>query len=1068
MTANGTYKFIYSVVAGGQTCSDTVQITRNEKPTVGDASICAPATTASVTRTPAGGTWVADAANPAAATISAAGAVSGLTANGTYKFIYTLNGCSDTATVVRNAKPNAGADKSLACADPVAGTLQTTTTLTGFSPAGGSWTAQTGNPATAAVTNAGAVTGMTVAGTYKFIYTLNTCSDTVAVTVEPCSGCVKPNAGNDQSICAPATTATLTGFAPAGGTWAAQTGNPATAAVTNAGAVTGMTANGTYKFIYSVVAGGQTCSDTVQITRNEKPTVGDASICAPATTASVTRTPAGGTWVADAANPAAATISAAGAVSGLTANGTYKFIYTLNGCSDTATVVRNAKPNAGADKSLACADPVAGTLQTTTTLTGFSPAGGSWAAQTGNPATAAVTNAGAVTGMTVAGTYKFIYTLNTCSDTVAVTVEPCSGCVKPNAGNDQSICAPATTATLTGFAPAGGTWAAQTGNPATAAVTNAGAVTGMTANGTYKFIYSITQGGQTCTDTVQIIRNEKPTVGDAAICAPATTASVTRTPAGGTWVADAANPAAATITAAGAVSGLTANGTYKFIYTLNGCSDTATVVRNAKPNAGTDKSLPCADPAAGTLQTTTTLTGFSPAGGTWAAQTGNPATAAVTNAGAVTGMTVAGTYKFIYTLNTCSDTVAVTVEPCTTPCVKPKWTVTTAPTCAADLLTYSVSFSVTNKNGIVKVNAGTLTNPSANNYTVTGIPNATNLKITDSLSAVCKFDTTITGPNCNCTPKEPTLLNNSFTVCAGDTFPTLKATVVGLATVEWFTQATGGSAVATGLNYKPAGTVPALGDTLYAQARSTDPTCPAAISTARVPAFINAQNCTVEIDLALKKMINKKIAQIGDELTYTIKVFNQLNVAATGVEVTDSIATTVQFVAGSFAASRGTATIVGNVIKWNIGGIAANAGANGDTVTLTYRVKATMEGVHFNTAEICKTNEKDVDSTPCNHDDNEDDIDRQCFTVPIKLCPGEKVQARVPNTYTNVQWYKNGGSTPIASGNEVMLSDIGVYTYTASNQTCPAEGCCPIIIEAGVNCCPVEVCVPFTVKKKKK
>ncbi len=461
-TAGTKYYAVVVNTTGDLTCADTafVQLVVNAKPVIADgtAAICIGETvdlTSKITNyntllnrvwtvATAGGTAVTTptAVQPAATTTYVLVAENGA-------------GCKDTANVVVtvNAKPNAGADKSLACADPVAGTLQTTTTLTGFSPAGGSWAAQTGNPATAAVTNAGAVTGMTVAGTYKFIYTLNTCSDTVAVTVEPCSGCVKPNAGNDQSICAPATTATLTGFAPAGGTWAAQTGNPATAAVTNAGAVTGMTANGTYKFIYSVVAGGQTCTDTVQIIRNEKPTVGDASICAPATTASVTRTPAGGTWVAEAANPAAATITAAGAVSGLTANGTYKFIYTLNGCSDTATVVRNAKPNAGADKSLACADPVAGTLQTTTTLTGFSPAGGSWAAQTGNPATAAVTNAGAVTGMTVAGTYKFIYTLNTCSDTVAVTVEPCSGCVKPNAGNDQNICAPTTTATLTGFAP---------------------------------------------------------------------------------------------------------------------------------------------------------------------------------------------------------------------------------------------------------------------------------------------------------------------------------------------------------------------------------------------------------------------------------------------------------------------------------------------------------------------------------------------------------------------------------------------------------------------------------------
>ncbi len=339
--------------------------------------------------------------------------------------------------------------------------------------------------------------------------------------------------------------------------------------------------------------------------------------------------------------------------------------------------------------------------------------------------------------------------------------------------------------------------------------------------------------------------------------------------------------------------------------------------------------------------------------------------------------------------------------------------------------------------GTVKVNKGVLT--GSNPYTVTGIPSGETIKITDSLSAVCKFDTLIAGPNCNCTPTLPTLIISSFTVCAGDTFPTLKATVVGLATVEWFTQATGGTAVFTGLNYKPLGPVPSTGAVFYAQARSTDPDCPTAISTGRVMATVNAQDCTVEVDLALKKSINKKIAQIGDELTYTIKVYNQSNTTATGVEVVDSLAATAQFVVGSLNASRGTANLVGNVIKWNIGSIAAN----GDTVTLTYQVKATQEGVHFNTAEICKTNEKDVDSTPCNGEEDEDDIDRQCFSVPVKLCPGEKAEVNVPSNLTNVQWFKNGGSTSVATGNSVLLTEVGTYTFMVHESDLPGRGLLP-------------------------
>ena len=393
------------------------------------------------------------------------------------------------------------------------------------------------------------------------------------------------------------------------------------------------------------------------------------------------------------------------------------------------------------------------------------------------------------------------------------------------------------------------------------------------------------------------------------------------------------------------------------------------------------------------------------------------------------------------------------------PCITTSFTLTGAPVCSADVQTYSLTFTVTGKNGAIKVDKGVL---SGNNpYTVTGIPSGASVRIVDTLSAICVQDTIITGPNCNCNPPVPILLAPSLTVCKGDTFPTLKATVVGLATVEWFSQQTGGTVLATGLNYKPSGVVTANA-IFYAQARSTDPTCPTAVSTSRVPATINAQDC--EIDLALKKLIDKKVVQIGDTLTYTIKVWNESVNNASGVSVTDSIASTVQFIAGSFMPSRGTASISGSVITWNIGNIAAN----GDTVTLTYRIKAIQEGIHYNTAQICAANEGDVDSTPCNNNEEEDDIDRQCFTVPIKLCPTEQIEVSIPAKYTNVQWFKDGGTTPVATGNAVLLKDVGSYTFTATNNTCPAEGCCPVIIVPGENCCPVDLCIPFTIKQTKK
>jgi uncharacterized repeat protein (TIGR01451 family) len=216
-----------------------------------------------------------------------------------------------------------------------------------------------------------------------------------------------------------------------------------------------------------------------------------------------------------------------------------------------------------------------------------------------------------------------------------------------------------------------------------------------------------------------------------------------------------------------------------------------------------------------------------------------------------------------------------------------------------------------------------------------------------------------------------------------------------------------------------------------------------------------------KVDLHLRKLISKKQAKIGDVIDYTIKVWNESSTFATGVEVTDALNAGVQYVSSS--TTRGSYD--GSTGRWTIGSI----GANGDTVTLTIQVKVLSQGIWFNTAEITRTNEPDQDSTPGNGTDSEDDIDRQCFTVPIGLCTGEKVQITVPAQYTGVKWYKNGVEiTSLQGQNVVLLSEAGTYTYSSTSNACPAEGCCPLLIEASANCCPVQVCIPLTLKKVRK
>ncbi len=230
----------------------------------------------------------------------------------------------------------------------------------------------------------------------------------------------------------------------------------------------------------------------------------------------------------------------------------------------------------------------------------------------------------------------------------------------------------------------------------------------------------------------------------------------------------------------------------------------------------------------------------------------------------------------------------------------------------------------------------------------------------------------------------------------------------------------------------------------------------ATVGVAPKPSF---KACDGVYDLALDKSISTKTAKVGDDITYTIKVWNEGQSTATNVSVKDTLNAGVQYV--TYATATGNYNSASGI--WTIGDLAP-----GDTAVLLVVVKVVAQGVWFNTAEICSMTEKDEDSTPCNGEDDEDDIDRECFSVPLELCTGEGVQVSVPQQYQDVKWFKDGGATAVATGNVLLITEPGTYTFTALSNTCPAQGCCPIIVEPGSNCCPADLCVPFIIKQTKK
>ena len=141
---------------------------------------------------------------------------------------------------------------------------------------------------------------------------------------------------------------------------------------------------------------------------------------------------------------------------------------------------------------------------------------------------------------------------------------------------------------------------------------------------------------------------------------------------------------------------------------------------------------------------------------------------------------------------------------------------------------------------------------------------------------------------------------------------------------------------------------------------------------------------TQEFDLALTKVLNTTGTIVpGDDVTYTIEVFNQGTLDATGVEVTDYIPTGMSLNDGAWTDNMdGTATIL-------VGDIASGASA---TVTITLTIDADFMGTSLvNYAEISDADNAlglpDEDSTPGdNQGDDElgtdNDIDDEAPGTP--------------------------------------------------------------------------------------
>ncbi len=425
--------------------------------------------------------------------------VSGLSP-GSNVFQWTVNyapcgTASDQVTITSfspaQAAANAGPDQSL-CLPTNSATLAGNTAV---APATGTWTLVQG---TGTITNPGSptstVTGLGV-GVNRFRWTINNgpcgspTTDDVIITVF--SNAQTPaNAGPDQSICTPTSSVTMNANAlvgPATGTWTVVSGSGTITTPTSPSTtITGLPV-GVHTFQWTVNNGacGST-SDQVVVTvfsasspnANAGP---DQQVCSTSAvmSGSAPTAPAIGVWTlvsgtGTIANPSSPFTS----VSGLSV-GPNVFQWTVNNgpCANgittdqvTITVFNPAAPvaDAGPDQNICSSSG-------TTTMAGnapLSPATGTWTVVTG---TATFANANspttAVSGLGI-GQNILRWTINNgpcgapTSDLVTIFVYSAAQ-PAANAGPDQSLCVPNTSATLAGNAaifPATGTWTVVSGS----------------------------------------------------------------------------------------------------------------------------------------------------------------------------------------------------------------------------------------------------------------------------------------------------------------------------------------------------------------------------------------------------------------------------------------------------------------------------------------------------------------------------------------------------------------------------------------------------------------------------
>ncbi|GAB3999097.1 hypothetical protein GCM10028807_48370 [Spirosoma daeguense] len=467
-------------------------------------------------------------------------------------------------------------------------------------------TAPTGNGYTYSWSPAGLVTNATTNATSTRTPPPST-PTTFTLTVRNSAGCEQsatqtitptnstPNAGNNQIMCLGGSVSLGSASNPTGAgisyNWTPATG---LSSATSPNPTFTPTTAGFYSFTLVKTEGACTSPATVTVIVNSftMPAIPSVAVCQGACT-TIGTTPLPNVQYSWSPTTGLSNPNSATTIACVNTSTTYTLTgVDLNGCIATQQVLvgvnASPAPTINIPSVTACLGSASATFSPV-----VSPAGSyNYVWSPNNGTLSNIYAANPTVNVTSVGTRIYSLTVtNTatgCSSSQPAQIDVILCCVKPDAGQDISVCPPATTAQL---APAtsGGTWAAQSGNPAAATVSASGAVSGMTANGIYRFIYSVSTNGTICTDTVAVSRLQPLSmVVTPGVCLSATnqysisgTVSLTNVVAGTLTITDGTQSTTLAVSSGSSslpfsLTGLTSgSGSHTVTATFSGCGSTS-------------------------------------------------------------------------------------------------------------------------------------------------------------------------------------------------------------------------------------------------------------------------------------------------------------------------------------------------------------------------------------------------------------------------------------------------------------------------------------------------------------